>query len=212
MRAGIRVATASALWGCGFLALAHTHLTPEKSIAPLIGAALWLLGCVALVRGRPRAQARRLVVTTTAVVVALLVASIMELGAENTLVPEVLAAVAFLATLQCFAATLAEIAFDLRVDRLETTWESTGRFLVVVDAASVVVAAAWAANLVERRQHGAFRVTDIDLAPAGAAGAVLLAVYAAILAVAAGSFVLSAWRTWSWAREPDDAKKTTVTD
>jgi len=61
MRAGIRVATASALWGCGFLALAHTHLAPEKSI---------------------------------------------------------------------------------RVERLVTTWESTGRFRVVVDVASVVVAAA----------------------------------------------------------------------
>ena len=55
-------------------------------------------------------------------------------------------------------------------------------------------------------------MTDVDLAPVGAAGPVLLAVYAPILAVAAGSFVLSAWRTWSWAREPDDAKETTVTD
>jgi len=55
-------------------------------------------------------------------------------------------------------------------------------------------------------------VTDVDLAPVGAAGAFLLAVYAAILVVAAGSFVLSAWRTWSWAREPEDAKPTTVTD
>jgi hypothetical protein len=201
MRAAIRVATVGALWGSAFIALAHVHLAPEKSFAPVLGALLWLLACIALARSRPRGQARRLVVTTAAVVVALLAASIMELVVDNTLVPEVLAAIAFLATLQCFAATMAEVSYDLSLHGLEMSWELTGRFLVAVDVASVAVAVAWATNIVERRPKGWFRVTDVDLAPVNTVGRVALALYAIVLAAGAGAFVLSTLRAWSWSRE-----------
>jgi hypothetical protein len=200
MRAAIRVATAAALWGSVFVALAQLHITPEKSLAPVIGALLWLLACVAFARARLRGRARRLVVTTAAMVVALLVASIMELLVDNTLVPEVLAAIAFLATLQCFAAAMAEISHDRRLHRREQSWELTGRFLLVVDIASVGVAIGWATNVVERRPSGWFRVTDADLAPVNTPGRVCLALYAIILAAGAGHFVLSTCRASSWAR------------
>src|SRR3954447_4834022 len=123
MRAGIRVATAAALWGFVFIALAHLHVAPEKSLAPVLGAVLWLLACLALARGRPRGQARRLVVTNAGVSVALLGATVVELFAGSSLVPEILGAVAFLATLQCFAATMAEISYDVGLHSQEMDWE-----------------------------------------------------------------------------------------
>jgi hypothetical protein len=58
------------------------------------------------------------------------------------------------------------------------------------------VAVAWATDIVERRSSGAFRVSDVDLAPVGTSGRVLLAVFAVVLAAAAVHFLLSAWRTW----------------
>jgi hypothetical protein len=205
MRAGIRVATAAAFWGLVFVALAQLHIAPEKSLAPTLGAVLWLLACVALARARPRGQARRLVVTTAAVIAAMLAASIMELVVDNALIPEVLGAVAFLAVMQCFAATMAEISYDIGLPRHEMNWERTGRLLVVVDVASLAIAVAWATNLVERRQSGRFRVTDVDLAPVNAAGRIALVVYVLVLATAAGHFVLSTWQAWRWARASHDA-------
>jgi hypothetical protein len=199
MRAGIRVATAAAMWGFFFIAVAHLHIVPERSLAPVLGAFLWLLACVALARGKPRGEARRLVVTTSAVSVALLAACIVELFADNELVPEVLAAISFLATLQCFAATMAEVSYDVGSHVHEMSWEMTGRILVAVDIASVGVAVAWATNLVERRETGRFRVTDVDLAPVGNAGRVVLGLFVVVGAVAAVHFVTSAWRSWSWA-------------
>jgi hypothetical protein len=205
MRAGLRIATASALWGSAFLALAHLHVVPEKSLAPVFGAVLWLVACLALARTRPRGQARRLVVTTAAVAVALLAASIIELVIDKPLVPEILAAVALLATMQCFAATMAEISYDLKLHRHEMSWELTGRFLFAVDIASMGVALAWATDLVERRSSGRFRVTDVDLAPVNVAGRACLIAYVAVLAVAGARFALSTGRMFMWARTPEDA-------
>jgi hypothetical protein len=205
MRAGIRVATASALWGSVFLALAHLHVVPEKSLAPVFGAVLWLFACLALARARPRGQARRLVVTTAAVAAALLAASIVEMTIDKSLVPEILAAVALLATLQCFAATMAEISYDVGLHRYEMSWELTGRFLFAVDIASAAVAVAWALDVVERRSRGRFRVTDVDLAPVNVTGRLCLIAYAALLLAAGAHFALSTWRAYLWARTAEGA-------
>src|SRR5689334_3256904 len=151
MRAGLRIATTAAAWGIVFVAVAQLHIVGEKSIATVLGALLWLIACVALARARPRAQARRFIVLTAAVSTGMLVASIAKLVVDNTLWPEVLTAITFLATLQCFAAALCEIGHDLGEPGLERTWVTTGRLLVVVDAAAVLLAIAWAANIVERR-------------------------------------------------------------
>jgi hypothetical protein len=212
MRAGIRVATVAAMWGFFFIALAHLHIAEERSLAPALGAFLWLIACLALARGRPRGQARRLVVTTTAVSVALLAACVVELFADNDLVPEILAAISFLATLQCFAATMAEISYDVGSHVHEMSWEHTGRFLVAVDIASVGVAITWATNIVERREAGRFRVTDVDLAPVGNAGRVVLGLFVVVCALATVSFVMSAWRSWRWARTgPRERREPTPT-
>jgi hypothetical protein len=212
MRAGIRVATVAAMWGFVFIALTHLHIVPERSLAPVLGATLWLLACLALARGRPRGQARRLVVTTSAVSVALLAACIVELFADNPLVPEILAAISFLATLQCFAAAMAEVSYDVGSHLHEMSWELTGRILVAVDIVSVGVAAAWATNRVERRPAGRFRVTDVDLAPVGNAGWVVLGLFVVVCALATGSFFWSAWRSWTWARTgPRERREPTPT-
>jgi hypothetical protein len=193
------------MWGIAFLAFAHLHLTPEKSVAPVIGALLWLLACYGLVRAQPRGQARRLVVTTTAVVVALVAASVVELIADDALVSETMAAVALLATLQCFAATMAEMSYDLELHGQEMSWALTGRLLVAVDVASVGVAIAWLFNLVERRESGGFRATDVDLAPEIVAGRFVLVVWALVLVAAGAHFLYSTYRTWMWARARHDA-------
>jgi hypothetical protein len=205
MRAGIRVATAAALWGFAFVACAQLHITPERSVAPVIGAALWLVACVALVPTRPGAKARRLVVATAVGAAVLLAGSAAEVLVDRTLVPEFVAAVGFLATLQCFAATMTELAFDAHDDEREHIWSRAERVLAVVDVASAVVAVAWATNVVERRPRGRFRVTDLDLAPASALGRVVLAVYAVVLAVAATDVVLATVHTWRWAAQRDTA-------
>jgi hypothetical protein len=205
MRAGIRVALAAATWGFLFVAAVHVHLAPEQSVAPVVGALLWLLACAAIARAGPRGQARRLVVTTAAVTLALLTASAVELIADDVLVPEIVAAVAFLATVQCFAATMAEVTNDLRLGAESASWDRTGRFLVVLDVASVVVAVAWVRDVVERRADGAFRVSDVDLAPVGTFGRVVLGAFVTLAVVAAAHFFVSVWRTWAWARRTDEA-------
>src|SRR5689334_5445503 len=195
MRAGLRIATTTALWAFAFVAAQQLHLAGEKSGAAVVGALLWLLSCVALARGRPRAQARRLVVLTGAVSLAMFAASVLKLVVDNTLVPELIAAVSFLATLQCFAAAMAEITYDLGDHFLEMSWEFTGRLLVVVDVASVGLAIAWATNVVERRSRGRFRVTDVDLGPIHNLGRVVLGLFVVVLVVAGGHFLMSTWRT-----------------
>src|SRR5262249_46654627 len=156
-----------AFWALAFVAAAQLHLVGEKSIATVLGAIMWLLACVALSRAQPKAQARRLIVLTGAVSLGMLAAALAKLVVDNTLWPEVLTAISFLATLQCFAATLCEIAHDVRAPALERSWITTGRLLVAVDVAAVLVAIAWATNIVERRSRGRFRVTDVDLGPVG---------------------------------------------
>jgi hypothetical protein len=201
MRAGLRIATTAAAWGIVFVAAAQLHLVGEKSIASTLGALLWLVACVALARARPRAQARRFIVLTGAVASGMLVASIAKLVVDNTLWPEVLTAIAFLATLQCFAAALCEIGHDLGEPALERTWITTGRLLVVIDIATVLLAIAWATNLVERRSRGRFRVTEVSLGPVGNAGRACLAAFVIVLAVVGAHFLVSLWRTRVVARE-----------
>jgi hypothetical protein len=204
MRAGIRIAAFAALGGFAFVSLGHLHLVGNTSPVPAVGAVLWLLSCLSIARANPPGQARRLVVMTLAVAAALLTASIVGLLVNNTLYPDVLASLAFLAILQCFAATIAELAYDLHETELERAWETTGRLLVVVDVASVLLALAWAANVVERRSYGRFRLTEVGLAPVGTSGRLCLAVFTIVAAVGGAHFVLSAWRTWSWARRTDE--------
>jgi hypothetical protein len=71
---------------------------------------------------------------------------------------------------------------------------------VAVDIAGVGVAVAWATNVVERRDAGRFRVTDVDLAPVGNGGRVVLVLFVVVCAAATAHFVMSAWRSWTWAR------------
>jgi hypothetical protein len=201
MRAGLRIATTAAAWGIVFVAAAQLHIVDEKSIATLVGALLWLVACVALARARPRAQARRFIVLTGAVAGGMLIASIAKLVVDNKLWPEVLTAVAFLATLQCFAAALCEIGHDLGDPKLERTWITTGRLLVVVDIASVLLAVAWALNIVERRSRGRFRVTEVSLGPVGNAGRACLAAFVLVLALVGAHFLYSLWLTRSASRE-----------
>jgi hypothetical protein len=173
------------------------------SIVPAAGAVLWLLACVALTKARPGGQLRRLVVLTAAVAGALLIATLATAFVHNTLYADVLTSISFLATLQCFAATMAEFAFDLHEGALERSWENTGRCLVVVDVAAVLVALAWAANVVERRQSGRFRLTAVGLAPVGTSGQVCLVLFALVLAVGAGAFLWSTWLTYAWSGAGD---------
>jgi hypothetical protein len=212
MRAGLRIATTAAAWGLAFVAAAQLHLVDEKSIATVLGALMWLLACVALSRTQPRAQARRLIVMTAAVSLGMLVAAIAKLMVDNTLWPEVLTAIAFLATLQCFAAALCEIGHDAGDAALERTWITTGRLLVVVDVAAVLLAVAWAANIVERRSRGRFRVTDVDLGPVGNAGRACLAAFVVVLAVVGVHFVVSLWRTRVFAHEAPELAVPVVDD
>ncbi len=193
----------AALGGFLFVAFGQLHLVPDHSPVPAAGAVLWCCAAVALARSKPRGPARRLVVLTAAVTASLLVASLAASFVDNTLYPDVLASLAFLATLQCFAATLAEIASAVDLPALERAWEITGRLLVVVDAASALFAVAWAANLVERRAAGRFRITAVGLVPLGVSGHVVASIFTLVLAVAGASFAWSAWRTWSWARESE---------
>jgi hypothetical protein len=201
MRAGLRIATTAAAWAIVFVAAAQLHVVDEKSIATLIGALLWLIACVALARARPRAQARRFIVLTGAVAGGMLVASIAKLVVDNRLWPEVLTAIAFLATLQCFAAALCEIGHDVDEPTLERTWITTGRLLVVVDVATVLIAIAWATNIVERRSRGRFRVTEVGLGPVGNQGRACLAAFVLVLAVVGAHFLYSLWVTRRFSRE-----------
>ena len=201
MRAGLRIATTAAAWGIVFVAVAQLHIVGEKSIATVLGALLWLVACAALARARPRAQARRYIVLTAALATGMLVASIAIFLVDNTLWPEVLAAITFLATLQCFSAALCEIGHDLGEPALERTWVTTGRLLVVVDVVTVLLTIAWAANLVERRTHGRFRVTQVGLGPVGNAGRACLAAFVLVLAIVGVHFLVSLWRTRVVVRE-----------
>jgi hypothetical protein len=202
---GARVASLGATFGTAFLLFAHLHLTPEQSIAPVVGALFWLVACHGLARASAGGQARRLVVTTTAVAVTLLAATLVELLADDAVLPEAVAALSFLVTLQCFAATMAEITHEGRLPDLCRSWERTGRVLVAVDGATAVLAVAWATNLVERRDDGALRATDVDLAPVGTIGRVVLVVWALVVALGGAHFLASTYRTWTWARMARDA-------
>jgi hypothetical protein len=201
MRAGLRIATTAAAWAIVFVAAAQLHIVGEKSIATTLGALLWLTACAALALARPRAQARRFIVLTGTVATGMLVASVAIFVVDNTLWPEVLTAIAFLATLQCFAAALCEIGHDLGEPVLERSWITTGRLLVVVDVATVLIAIAWGTNVVERRSRGRFRVTQVSLTPVGNAGRACLAAFVLVLAVVGAHFLVSLWRTRMVARE-----------
>jgi hypothetical protein len=201
MRAGLRVATTAVAWSIVFAAATQLHVVGEKSLAMVLSALLWLVACGAIARAQPRAQARRFVVLTAAVAAGMLVASIAELVVDNTLWPEVLAAIALLATLQCFAAALCEIGHDVGDPALERTWITTGRLLVVVDVATLLLAVAWAANIVERRTRGRFRVTGVGLGPVGNTGRACLSAFVLVLAVVGAHFLVSLWRTRVFARD-----------
>ena len=205
MRNALRISAIAAIWAFLFVAIAQIHVLPENSPTTVIGAVLWLFACTAIGRARPHAQARRLVVLTAATAIAMLAAAIAKFLVENTVVPDVIGAIAFVATLQCYAATLAEVTYDIGRHELEATWEMTGRFLIAVDVVGIATAVAWATQIVERRSRGRFRVSDIDLGPVGNPGRVVLGIVVVVCAAASAVFLLSAWRTWSWSREPDDA-------
>jgi hypothetical protein len=79
------------------------------------------------------------------------------------------------------------------------------RWFLAFDAATMVLATAWVTGLVERRAHGRFRVSDLDLAPVGNAGWVLLVGYGVFAVVVGLLFLVETARMWAWARAADDA-------